>query len=240
MSGIVRPIRRASSRAGFAAPSTRGMTLLAPRRELLLRQHEVRVRAGREPHAEERDDNRRDERADRGTRQESLGARQVQRAGVGRELGERPAAARSRRAARRSATALDAMDSVSSVSPEYETANASVSGPTNAGVRICFSTVTGTGSSSLNAAATTSPEIPEPPMPSTTMLRIESPRGNRSACTRPAASCAAANCSGSPATASRNPRLSVVTARRWAGCPRLRPSWSAARPPRRRRSRSRR
>ena len=113
-------------------------------------------------------------------------------------------------------TALDAIDTVSSVSPEYDTAIASVSGPTNAGVRICFSTVIGTGSSSLNAAATTSPEIPEPPMPSTTMLRIVSPLGNASACTAPATSCAWASCSGSPATASRKSSVSVVTARTWA------------------------
>ena len=72
---------------------------------------------------------------------------------------------------------LVAIDTVSSVSPEYETANASVSGPTKAGVRICFSTVRGTGSSSLNAAATMSPEIPEPPRPMTMMLRT-SMRGN--------------------------------------------------------------
>jgi hypothetical protein len=71
------------------------------------------------------------------------------------------------------ASAADrAIDTVSSVSPEYDTANARVSDPTKAGTRICFSTVTGTGTSSLNAAATTSPEIPDPPIPSTTTLRM--------------------------------------------------------------------
>ena len=80
----------------------RGSALVAPRRELLLRQHEVRVRARREPHAEQRDDERRDERADRGARQESLGARQVQRAGVGARARRARRRARSRRAARRS------------------------------------------------------------------------------------------------------------------------------------------
>ena len=64
--------------------------------------------------------------------------------------------------------------------------------------------VIGTGSSSLNAAATTSPEMPEPPMPSTTMLRIVSAaREARRRARVAAASCAAASCSGSPATASR-------------------------------------
>src|ERR1700722_8804945 len=70
-------------------------------------------------------------------------------------------------------------------------------------MRICFSTLTGTGNSSLNTADTTSPEIPEPPMPSTTMLRTVSAFGNASAGTIDAASCAAASCSGSPATAPR-------------------------------------
>src|SRR5690348_8783803 len=106
-------------------------------------------------------------------------------------------------------TALVAMETVSSVSPEYDTANASVRGPTNAGVRICFSTVIGTGTSSLNAADTTSPEIPEPPMPSTTMLRIASAFGSALVGTDAAASCAAASCSGNPATASRKFKLSV-------------------------------
>ena len=62
------------------------------------------------------------------------------------------------------------IETVSSVPPEYETANTNVCGPTNAGVRYCFSTVTGTGSDPLATDARTSPEIPEPPMPSTTML----------------------------------------------------------------------
>ena len=42
---------------------------------------------------------------------------------------------------------------------------------------ICLCTVIGTGTSSLNAAAVTSPEMPEPPMPMTRMLRIDPGRG---------------------------------------------------------------
>jgi len=41
--------------------------------------------------------------------------------------------------------ALRVMESVSSVPPEYDMANASVSGPTKAGMRICFITLIGTG-----------------------------------------------------------------------------------------------
>src|SRR5690348_6903118 len=69
------------------------------------------------------------------------------------------------------------IDSVSSVSPEYDNANTSVCGPTNAGVRYCFSTVTGTGSDPLATDASTSPAIPDPPMPSTTMFRTWSAGG---------------------------------------------------------------
>src|SRR3954469_15467186 len=52
--------------------------------------------------------------------------------------------------------------------------------------------------------------MPEPPIPSTTMLRIGSAFGNASACTAAAASCAAASCSGSPATAPRKFRESTL------------------------------
>ncbi len=104
-----------------------------------------------------------------------------------------------------------AIDTVSSVLPEYESANASVPGPTNRGVRICLSTETGTGSPPLATVATTSPAIPEPPIPSITMLRTESASGSSTlSATSPAVSCAAASCSGSPATVSRNPRESVT------------------------------
>ena len=48
--------------------------------------------------------------------------------------------------ARRRRSTPAAIDSVSSVPPEYDSANTSVRGPTNAGVRYCLSTVTGTGS----------------------------------------------------------------------------------------------
>src|SRR4051812_3687003 len=103
------------------------------------------------------------------------------------------------------------IDTVSSVSPEYDSANASVPGPTNAGVRICFSTETGTGSTPLATVATTSPAIPEPPMPSSTMFCTASAVGSSTwSATSPAASCAAASCSGSPATVSRNPNESTI------------------------------
>ena len=215
MIGIVRPSWRASSRAGFAAPVTVGHAAVAALRELRLRGDEVRVRAGREPGAEQRDEQRR-ERARRSRRAAGTlpgtgdAARRRRRATPARSPPHEIATSCAPRS-----TALDAIETVSSVLPEYDTAIASVSGPTNAGVRICFSTVIGTGSSSLNAAATTSPVIPEPPMPSTTMFRIVSPRGNASACTSPATSCACASCSGSPATAPRKSSVSV-TARTWA------------------------
>ena len=153
---------------------------IAPAGELRLRRDEIRVRARSQPGAEQGDEQRRHERADGGPRHEPRRTRQVERARVARDFGE-PAAGRDRDELCARSTALDAIDTVSSVSPEYDTAIASVSGPTKAGVRICFSTESGTGSSSLNAAAATSPEIPEPPMPSTTTLRIVSLRGKASA-----------------------------------------------------------
>src|SRR5207248_5662727 len=86
-----------------------------------------------------------------------------------------------------------------------ETVNTSESGPTKRGVRICLSAITGTSSSLFAAAARTSPQMPEPPMPHTTMLRRPSTDGNASAGTAPAARCAASSCSGRPHTASRKP-----------------------------------
>ena len=59
--------------------------------------------------------------------------------------------------------------------------------------------------------ASTSPLMPEPPMPSTAMLRISAAGGRSSRRhTFPASSCADASCSGSPSTASRNPSESVT------------------------------
>ena len=43
-------------------------------------------------------------------------------------------------------------------------------GPTNAGVRYCFSTTIGIGSVAVPTVTSTSPTMPEPPIPSTTML----------------------------------------------------------------------
>src|SRR5689334_802649 len=106
-----------------------------------------------------------------------------------------------------------AIDSVSSVSPEYESANTRLCGPTNAGVRYCLSTDTGTGSEPLATAASTSPAIPDPPMPSTTTLRTSSAAGSAERSSSAAASCAAASCSGNVATASRKPSESVISAR---------------------------
>src|SRR6478672_2555920 len=101
-----------------------------------------------------------------------------------------------------------AIDRVSSVSPEYDSANTRLCGPTNAGVRYCLSTVTGTGSEPFATAASTSPAMPDPPMPSRTMLRTWSAGGSPERSTSAAASCAALSCSGSPATAPRKSRES--------------------------------
>jgi hypothetical protein len=57
--------------------------------------------------------------------------------------------------------------SVSSVPPEYDMAKNSVPGPTKRGTRYCLSTVTGTVRSWEPAVASTSPEMPEPPIPAT-------------------------------------------------------------------------
>ena len=180
----MRPIWRASSRAGFAAPSTFGWHASRRTRELLLRAHELRVRARREPAAEQRDGERRDERADRGARQEPVGAA----AGAGRGARARarssspPREIATSRAphSRRRGRHRHRLLGVTRVRHRERERAAVRRTP---GTRYCFSTVTGTGSSSLNAAAMTSPEMPEPPMPSTTMLLTSSTRGKRSACT---------------------------------------------------------
>jgi hypothetical protein len=65
-------------------------------------------------------------------------------------------------------SAPSAIESVSSVLPEYETANTRVRGPTKPGVRYCFSTMLGTGTEPLPTVVTTSPTIPEPPIPQKT------------------------------------------------------------------------
>jgi hypothetical protein len=66
--------------------------LIAALRELRLRAHQHRVRAGREPHAVHDRAQGRDQRADRGTRQESRGAGNVKTAGVARDAFELAAA----------------------------------------------------------------------------------------------------------------------------------------------------
>jgi hypothetical protein len=96
---------------------------------------------------------------------------------------------------------------VSSVPPEYDMAKNRVPGPTNRGIRYCFRTVTGTVRSCDPAVASTSPEIPEPPMPATAMLVI--PAGSiapRS--TADAVASASPNWPGRLATASTNPSVS--------------------------------
>src|SRR5688572_6672906 len=108
--------------------------------------------------------------------------------------------------------------SVSSVPPEYDMAKNSVPGPTKRGARYCFSTVTGTVRSWEPAVASTSPEMPEPPIPQTAMLVIAAPeRAPRS--TAPAVDSASVNWSGRVATASTKPRVSITTglSRRTAG-----------------------
>src|SRR5680860_765150 len=101
------------------------------------------------------------------------------------------------------------MSSVSSVPPEYDNAKTRVRGPTNAGGRIRLSTVTGTGSSPLVTEASTSPAIPEPPRPTTTMLSMSPACATPSNGTARAASLAAASCSGRRPTCSRKSSESV-------------------------------
>ena len=115
---LTRRVRRALDLglAGIAAP-----TRAAPARA-----RAARARSGASPMRNSVTSERRDQRADRGARQEPVGARDVQAAVLVGELRRARRRARSRRAARRSSTAPVAIDTVSSVSPEYDTANASV------------------------------------------------------------------------------------------------------------------
>ncbi len=73
------------------------------------------------------------------------------------------------------AMAAAVASSVSSVPPEYDTAKNRVCGPTNRGARYCLRTVTGTARSWEPAVASTSPEMPEPPIPQTATLVIPGP-----------------------------------------------------------------
>src|SRR5262245_7597475 len=63
----------------------------------------------------------------------------------------------------------------------------------------------------------TSPAMPEPPMPSTTMLRTDEASGNEPRNSL-AASCAAVSCSGRQRTASRNRNESVAILMRLRPC----------------------
>ena len=128
--------------------------------------------SGSSPSAEQRDEQRRDQRAERG-------ARHVARRDRGRAARRRRSTSVGERAAAPDrddvGPGVAARPSPSTASPRCRPsttrANTSVCGPTNAGVRYCLSTVTGTGSAPLATAASTSPAMPDPPMPSTTMLR---------------------------------------------------------------------
>ena len=72
-----------------------------------------------------------------------------------------------------------------------------------------MSTLTGTDRSCHPVAVSTSPEIPEPPIPQTAMLAIDAPdTAPRS--TEEAADSASVNCSGSEATASAKPSVSTT------------------------------
>ena len=136
MIGMVRSILRASSRAGLRARVGVGPALVATALELLLRLGEPGVRLGQHPHPEEHDHQRRHQRAEREARdRDVVGARDVQRrhAPAARAASCPPREMATSRAPAPSAPR--AISTVSSVSPEYDTANASVRGPTNAGVR---------------------------------------------------------------------------------------------------------
>ena len=114
---------------------------------------------------------------------------------------------------------------VSSVLPEKETANTSVPSPTKAGSSYDLATTTGTGMNGPATAATMSPAMPLPPMPSTTTDVTSSIRGSPDSPFDRSA--AAATCSGRVRVAASIPwesraRVpSIVTAwaslrRRWA------------------------
>ena len=206
----MRPIRRASSRAGFAAPSTAGTHASRRGASCCCALDEHACASGSRPIAEQRREQRRDERAERGARHVAVGARDVQAAAAARSSASAPppadrhdvrAGVRARRAA---------IDSVSSVSPEYDDREHERARADE--LRACGTASapsTGTGSAAFATAREHVARDPEPPMPSTTMLSTSSAAGSadeRRA--RAAASCAAASCSGSAATASRKPRES--------------------------------
>src|ERR1041385_3569728 len=107
------------------------------------------------------------------------------------------------------ARAAAVASSVSSVPPEYDTAKNNVPGPTNRGARYCLSTVTGTVGWWEPAVASTSPEMPDPPMPQTATLVIPAPESPPRS-TDPAADRASVNCSGSVATAPAKPSVSTA------------------------------
>ncbi len=208
---------------------------VASLRELRLRVHEQRVRARREPEAEQHRAQRGDQRADGGAGQVARRARHVQRAARRARSVRARRRTRPRPAGRPAGAAPRAIETrLLGVAGVRHRRTRACARPTYAGVRICFSTLTGTGSSSLSVDATTSPAMPDPPMPSTTMLRIDSAFGSAAAGIAAAVSCAAASCSGSPATASRKFSESVMgTVRQpggrpiktWASRPRRPPSW---------------
>ena len=93
------------------------------------------MRLGQHPHAEQDDEHRRDERTEREARhRDAVRAGHVERPGLRRQVRSAPPFDRVTNVAP-AARAPRAISSVSSVLPEYDTANASVRGPTNAGVR---------------------------------------------------------------------------------------------------------
>ena len=190
------------------------------------------VRRPEQVEAVQRDEQRRDERAESRPAEVSVGARHVQRT-CSRESAERARRGGRRRAARRLSTRLVAIDTVSSVSPEYDIATRDVCGPTDFGVRICLSTVDRHRQLVAERGQTRRRRFPSRPCPSPRCCATPSAFGNGVGVHLPATSFAAAAARADPPTASRNFSESVVTCtlrvrpRMWVGCRRPRPSLSA-------------
>ena len=167
-------MRRASSRAGFAWPWTSGRQASRRRAAWARAASTAAVPPGSKP---------------RRSQTTNSGVARWPRAARGMKPGGQPITGAPALPARRAssppddtattcapaASAAAVASSVSSVPPEYDMAKNSVPGPTNRGARYCLSTVTGTVRSWEPAVASTSPEMPEPPIPQTATLVIAAP-----------------------------------------------------------------
>ena len=221
---------------------------VAPDRELLLRLTSASCADGSRPMRNSVTNSGATSAPSRRPRQVTGWARHVQRTGVAASSREAPAAAR--RATSRAPASDGAgrhRDRLLGVAGVRDARTPTSRGPTNFGVRICFSTMTGTGSRRCALAASTSPAMPEPPMPQHDDV-VDPVRAREAPTARIAPADLvrvrrAVRADPRPRRGSPSSRLSLhgrVRPRRSGRCRRPRPWPSADRARRRRRSRPRR